>query len=438
MKKKPASRSQQRATKQAPTKGPARRVNKKSELQTPKAYLKVAQHTTTPKPEAPAKKARIGARQAAVKKPAVVTEVATPAPRKKKVTASQRVPAIKAKAPTLPAASKLAREKKVPAPPAPKAAQAHGPLGELPDAYGTGRLFLTARDPRCLFAYWDWTPAQWAQHLALAHDHKVFLRLFAENGSQRQQLHIHPGARSWYLQVDEPDAVFSAQLGVYGKDQRWQAISTSGQTRTPRNYPSWRRDVQFVTLPFDWPFSRLQELVVTHLHPGEALAAGIARLQAEGFSFPFPIERRKTPHVQGDAAAFVQDSGVRRQDGSVDWAEWVRQRLEDSTSSGQWKGAPPDFYLHVNAEVIIYGGTRPGSRVRIDGQEIPLTDAGEFYYHFTFPDGSFHIPIDAASADGAQTRSALLSFLRMTATSGGVDATPPPPRPEPPGREPAT
>ena len=28
-------------------------------------------------------------------------------------------------------------------------------LGELPESYGTRRLFLAARDPRWLYAYWD-------------------------------------------------------------------------------------------------------------------------------------------------------------------------------------------------------------------------------------------------------------------------------------------
>ena len=30
-------------------------------------------------------------------------------------------------------------------------------LGELPESYGTRRLFLAARDPRWLYAYWDFS-----------------------------------------------------------------------------------------------------------------------------------------------------------------------------------------------------------------------------------------------------------------------------------------
>ncbi len=91
--------------------------------------------------------------------------------------------------------------------------------------------------------------------------------------------------------------------------------------------------------------------------------------------------------------------------------------------------------MHVNAELIIYGGTSPDAKVRIDGHDITLSKDGTFSYHFVFPDGQFHIPIDATSADGAETRSALLSFLRMTHLEGDVRKTGQPKLDEPIGRK---
>jgi uncharacterized protein len=41
--------------------------------------------------------------------------------------------------------------------PTPPAEPAPVPTTELPEAYGTQQLFLTARDPHWLFAYWDLT-----------------------------------------------------------------------------------------------------------------------------------------------------------------------------------------------------------------------------------------------------------------------------------------
>jgi hypothetical protein len=94
------------------------------------------------------------------------------------------------------------------------------------------------------------------------------------------------------------------------------------------------------------------------------------------------------------------------------------------------------FFMHVNAELIIYGGTDPKATVTVEGKQIALREDGTFSYHFTFPDGRFHVPIEATSPDGVETRGALLSFLRMSDYSGDVQATGQPAHLSPPiGRQ---
>ena len=72
------------------------------------------------------------------------------------------------------------------------------------------------------------------------------------------------------------------------------------------------------------------------------------------------------------------------------------------------------FYMHVNAEIIFYGGTHPDATVWIDGKEIKLSPDGSFRYHYTLPDGDFAIPIIARSPDKVEQRTATLSFVRGT------------------------
>ena len=59
--------------------------------------------------------------------------------------------------------------------PAPKELPAYEFLGYLPDSYGTKKLFLVARDPHILFAYWDLSQVQYQEAARAAHDGKVFL-----------------------------------------------------------------------------------------------------------------------------------------------------------------------------------------------------------------------------------------------------------------------
>ena len=89
--------------------------------------------------------------------------------------------------------------------------------------------------------------------------------------------------------------------------------------------------------------------------------------------------------------------------------------------------------MHVNAEVIFYGGTDPRATVTIDGQRIQLNPDGTFRYHFIFPDGKYEIPIVATSPDGVETRSAILRFERGTQKQGEVTDTAQPPLPSPIG-----
>ena len=81
------------------------------------------------------------------------------------------------------------------------------------------------------------------------------------------------------------------------------------------------------------------------------------------------------------------------------------------------------FFMHVNAEIIFYGGTHPDATVWIDGKEIELQPDGTFRYHFKLPDGDFGIPIVAQSPDKVEQRTATLTFVRGTARVGKVDDT---------------
>lgn len=91
--------------------------------------------------------------------------------------------------------------------------------------------------------------------------------------------------------------------------------------------------------------------------------------------------------------------------------------------SAQPFGKPRDFFMHVNAEVIFYGGTHPDAKVWIDDKPVKLNPDGSFRHHFIFPDGTYEIPIVAESPDGVERRSATLRFERGTERRGAVGAT---------------
>lgn len=317
-------------------------------------------------------------------------------------------------------------------------------LGELPDSYGTRRLFLAARDPRWLYAYWDFTWQQLRDAEQESPNGKIFLQIFIPGQERVHQIHIFPGSREWYLPVHRPGTNFQAELGYYRQDGSFHQLALSGETLTPRDDPSPNQEVEFVTIPFHYSFRQLLDLIQSQMKPGESLAKALARLQREGYPLPFSYAlRRFVPSGVADRLLeYLGGDLVRRiRVGSLEITETLRRRLLELGSSGipsslssGPRGRDRSFAMHVNAELIIYGGTVPGAKVSVDGKEIQLRPDGTFSYHFTFPNGRFHIPIHATAPDGEEKRSALLSFLRLTDTTPGVEATGQPPLPEPFGR----
>ena len=118
--------------------------------------------------------------------------------------------------------------------------------------------------------------------------------------------------------------------------------------------------------------------------------------------------------------------------GPSSWSELISESSLFSAVGASWGGesfalTQREFFMHVNAEVIFYGGTHPEAKVTVAGQPIQLQPDGTFRYHFIFPDHDFEIPIVAVSPDGKETRSATLFFRRETTRQGDVGHTAQPP-----------
>lgn len=115
------------------------------------------------------------------------------------------------------------------------------------------------------------------------------------------------------------------------------------------------------------------------------------------------------------------------------WSHAETSSWGGSENIGSFGFAQREFFMHVNAEVIFYGGTHPQAKVTIDGKPVTLAPDGSFRYHFVFPDGNYEIPIIATSPDGKETRSATLKFERSTSRVGDVGHTAQPPLAAPMG-----
>jgi hypothetical protein len=322
---------------------------------------------------------------------------------------------------------------------------------ELPEAYGTKRLFLTARDPHWLYAHWDLTREQQLKLNARSAASHLILRIYAGKveGHPICDIHVHPESRHWFAHVERAGDSYAAELGYYSPPGRWTRIAVSSATVTPPDSVSTEGDVEFATIPFEFPFARLIEIIKSAVRENLPLAQALEELRRHGHP-ELPRAKGKpvstwTPRQEQALAKVVNVDEVRRVwMGSLEITELIRRRLAHEISSlgvsslsslsSPFGGAgqPKGFWFNVNAELIIYGATEPGAKVTLGGHEIKLRADGSFSYRFALPDGKYDLPAVAVSADGDDARAADLKFSRETEYFGDVGAHPQDPALKPP------
>jgi hypothetical protein len=332
---------------------------------------------------------------------------------------------------------------------------------ELPEAYGTQRLLLTARDPHWLYAHWDLTREQLKRYNSRSVDRHLVLRVYRNEvtGEPHREIHVHPESRNWFAHVGLSGTRFIGELGYYRPNEQWVRIAVSGTTVTPPDTMSEDLSVWFETLPVDMRFENILQLVKAAMKDNVPLMEAIQQLRATGFR-GLPDTRSAgtdqwTAEQDRALSQVVSMDSVRRVwMGSLEITELIRRQFLHELSSqasaqlgemGSWSGAVSSFsspyggaerkkgfWFNVNAELIIYGATEPDATVTIGGRTIKLRSDGSFSYRFSLPDGRYELPAIATSSDGTDSRSAELKFSRDTLYRGDVQKHPQDPALKPP------
>jgi len=425
-----------------------------------------------PKPAAarpaPVPGAKTETAKAAAVPPAPVAKVTPPeappaAPRKKKI----EIPPIllEGDAPAAPAVSGPGEKYSLGA--TPPAQSFSG--GELPESYGTKKLFLTARDPHWLYAHWDLTREQQTALNGESTDGHLVLRIYTGKieGHSAHEIHVHPESRHWFAHVERAGNTYAAELGYYSALGKWTRVAVSSGTVTPPDAVAAESDAEFATIPFEYPFAKLMQIIEDAVRDNLPLALAIEELRRHGhpelprFSAsgvsaaapapsgaPGPV-RVWTPEQEKALAKIINIDETRRVwMGSLEITELIRRRLAHDVASPvtafgvPGSAAAPSgissvtspfggavekskgFWFNVNAELIIYGATEPNAKVTLGGHEIKLRSDGTFSFRFSLPDGKYDLPAVAVSADGTDGRAAELKFSRQTEYLGDVGATP--------------
>ena len=360
---------------------------------------------------------------------------------------------------------------------------------ELPQAYGTGQLSVTSRDPHWLYVHWDLAPAQQRQYNRLARDQHLIVRVHAEDspGQPLSETHVHPESQHWFVHARRAGTRYHAELGYYRADHQWVALAASRPVATPPDAPSEDQSVQLATIPPEVPLPQLvlpakpvlspappakassfpepQPVRISpslrfleHLTPGRQIPAGTLGV-AQPHLVERPLRLVRSDWTPAQRRAFAQT--LRAFEFRTHWAnsetitQIIPRELEAAVPcapglpaetvslpspveiqpvSSPMGGEQPErqgFWFNVNADLVLYGSTEPNALVTIAGRPIHLRPDGSFSFRFTLPDGTYALLVAATSQQG-EVRLANLHFHRDTTLLGEVGVQPPGPGLNPP------
>ncbi len=193
--------------------------------------------------------------------------------------------------------------------------------GKLPEAYGTKQLFLVARDPRWLFAQWDFTGAEQHALNKLSADGHLTLHIFkdAPHGEMVAQAKIPAEARHWFVPVGHGETRYIAELGYTSKHGGWVSIATSKPVVTPPDTIAPDMAAMMATIPPDVPFQEVMQKFGALLAKNLPLIAAIERVRATGWD--------KMPEVTVSTAAQHWTPKQARELARIAGAQTIRNRI---------------------------------------------------------------------------------------------------------------
>jgi hypothetical protein len=213
----------------------------------------------------------------------------------------------------------------------------------------------------------------------------VLRLLEIESGSQAsaservvREIEIHGGVKNWFIDIKDR-ITCRAEVGYLAASGRFHAIARSNMVTTP--CPS-----QGDTLDAHWG-----EIVencdkIYSMSGGfspENNSTELQELFEERLRRPLgpPAARRST---NGNAEA--ADSAPRRS----------------------------DFLLEVDAQLVVFGVTKPGSYVTLQGEPVKVQDDGTFRVRLDMADKRQVLPIVASTEDGVEEQTVVLAVERNT------------------------
>jgi len=253
------------------------------------------------------------------------------------------------------------------------------------------RMVLMVRGPHWLHVFWELTGRSITRAQAALgqewHGARPVLRLLElETGlhaspSERvvREIPVHGGVKNWFIDIREPHR-YRCEIGYLATSGRFHSLARSNAVTTPAT-------TQVDTLDAHWG------AIVDDCERIYAMSGGFSAEHSSTELQELFEERLRRP--MGPPAA---------RSASTD---------EEADEDGV-----PSFQLDVDAEMVVYGVTQPGTYVTMQGEPVKVHADGTFRVRVELPNRRQVLPIVASTADGASQQIVVMAVERNTKAMG--------------------
>lgn len=249
------------------------------------------------------------------------------------------------------------------------------------------RVVLLVRDAYWLQACWDLLGGSIERaRAAMAeqwHTAKPVLRLVkadtghTTNASEQvvRDIEIHGGVKTWYIDIPGVSQGYRCDVGYLAANGRFYSLARSNSVTTPR--PS----------------------------SGDSSANDWSEI-ADNCEKIYALSGGYSEDGNGELQELFEERLGRRM-GSPAGTRFGR-------GADKSLGRKHDFEFDVDAEMIVYGVTRPNAHVTLAGTPVKLQADGSFSARLSMPDRRQVLPVVASSPDGVEQRTVVLAVERNT------------------------
>ncbi|XZE56820.1 DUF4912 domain-containing protein [Planctomycetaceae bacterium SH139] len=195
---------------------------------------------------------------------------------------------------------------------------------------------------------------------------------------------VHGGVNNWYIDVENPPGRFRVLIGYRAKSGRFHTLCRSNIVHTPAPGACDPIDGHWQDIAEDY------ERIYSLSENDNGTSSNDLREMFE--------ERLQRPMIDLSGDNFIGGSDF----------PFRRER---------------ELPFEVDAELIVYGSTTPGSTVTLAGKPVKLSADGSFTVRMELPDKRQVIPVVACSRDGMRQRTTVVAVERNTKVMEPVSRT---------------